>query len=171
MSCVQSQSTAPPLQLNIPFAEFFWGTLTRQHSSGRMQVFTARLEANDNMKYLRTLEDWFDKLNDDGDFPKLLEVRGVYCHEVPGERFAVHRMDQSRNVENTFFVRNTLIGNLRLRMWYFLGLFFALLYPAALQANAAHHLIDLEKQQALQHTGPVGCPHAGNLQQPHYSGV
>lgn len=39
-----------------------------------MQVFTARLEANDNMKYLRTLEDWFDKLNDDGDFPKLLEV-------------------------------------------------------------------------------------------------
>lgn len=26
------------------------------------------------MKYLRTLEDWFDKLNDDGDFPKLLEV-------------------------------------------------------------------------------------------------
>lgn len=39
------------------------------------QVFTARLEANDNMKYLRTLEDWFDKLNDDGDFPKLLEVR------------------------------------------------------------------------------------------------
>ena len=27
------------------------------------------------MKYLRTLEDWFDKLNDDGDFPKLLEVQ------------------------------------------------------------------------------------------------
>lgn len=54
-----------------------------------MQVFTARLEANDNMKYLRTLEDWFDKLNDDGDFPKLLEVRGVYCHEVPGESLAL----------------------------------------------------------------------------------
>lgn len=43
-----------------------------------MQVFTARLEANDNMKYLRTLEDWFDKLNDDGDFPKLLEVSVRY---------------------------------------------------------------------------------------------
>lgn len=42
-----------------------------------LQVFTARLEANDNMKYLRTLEDWFDKLNDDGDFPKLLEVCDV----------------------------------------------------------------------------------------------
>ena len=33
------------------------------------------------MKYLRTLEDWFDKLNDDGDFPKLLEVRAACCHE------------------------------------------------------------------------------------------
>lgn len=40
------------------------------------------------MKYLRTLEDWFDKLNDDGDFPKLLEVRGTLrdvtdvCHDA-----------------------------------------------------------------------------------------
>lgn len=73
----------------------FRRVLTRQYSSGLVQVFTARLEANDNMKYLRTLEDWFDKLNDDGDFPKLLEVRDVCCHEGSAERFALHRMDQS----------------------------------------------------------------------------
>ncbi len=53
-----------------------------------MQVFTARLEANDNMKYLRTLEDWFDKLNDDGDFPKLLEVRFMCCQEGSFGKFA-----------------------------------------------------------------------------------
>lgn len=29
------------------------------------EVFTARLEANDNMKYLRTLEDWFRRLNEE----------------------------------------------------------------------------------------------------------
>lgn len=61
-----------------------------------MQVFTARLEANDNMKYLRTLEDWFDKLNDDGDFPKLLEVRDVrYSIDAPisPPRFRHHLFD------------------------------------------------------------------------------
>ncbi|CAN0161161.1 unnamed protein product [Scytosiphon promiscuus] len=46
------------------------------------EVFTARLEANDNMKYLRTLEDWFDKLNDDGDFPKLLELFKPMLHII-----------------------------------------------------------------------------------------
>ncbi|CAB1116950.1 unnamed protein product [Ectocarpus sp. CCAP 1310/34] len=46
------------------------------------KVFTARLEANDNMKYLRTLEDWFDKLNDDGDFPKLLELFKPMLHII-----------------------------------------------------------------------------------------
>jgi len=35
------------------------------------EVFTARMEANDNMKYLRTLELWFGQLNDESDFPKL----------------------------------------------------------------------------------------------------
>ena len=29
------------------------------------EVFTARQEANDNIKFLRTLETWFDKINDD----------------------------------------------------------------------------------------------------------
>eukprot|EP00903_Cladosiphon_okamuranus_P006208 g6103.t2 len=46
------------------------------------KVFTARLEANDNMKYLRTLEDWFDKLNDDSDFPKLLELFKPMLHII-----------------------------------------------------------------------------------------
>lgn len=61
-----------------------------------MQVFTARLEANDNMKYLRTLEDWFDKLNDDGDFPKLLEVSGMwYCMRAVGRSSSVARTSPS----------------------------------------------------------------------------
>ncbi|CAN0522102.1 unnamed protein product, partial [Ectocarpus sp. 12 AP-2014] len=34
------------------------------------------------MKYLRTLEDWFDKLNDDGDFPKLLELFKPMLHII-----------------------------------------------------------------------------------------
>jgi dynein heavy chain, axonemal len=46
------------------------------------EVFTARLEANDNIKYLRTLEDWFDKLNGDGDFPRLLELFKPMLHII-----------------------------------------------------------------------------------------
>lgn len=60
-----------------------------------MQVFTARLEANDNMKYLRTLEDWFDKLNDDGDFPKLLEVnQNSHVIQDGGRNVVLHHEDQ-----------------------------------------------------------------------------
>lgn len=61
-----------------------------------MQVFTARLEANDNMKYLRTLEDWFDKLNDDGDFPKLLEVSETwYCKRAIDRSSSIARINPS----------------------------------------------------------------------------
>ena len=45
-------------------------------------VFSARLEANDNMKYLRTLEDWFEKLNTEGDFPTLLELFKPMLHII-----------------------------------------------------------------------------------------
>ncbi|CAM9107555.1 unnamed protein product [Discosporangium mesarthrocarpum] len=46
------------------------------------EVFTARLEANDNMKYLRTLEDWFDKLNTGDDFPNLFELFKPMLHII-----------------------------------------------------------------------------------------
>jgi dynein heavy chain len=36
------------------------------------EVFTARLEANDNMKYLRTLEEWFRRLNEEVRAPPVL---------------------------------------------------------------------------------------------------
>ena len=45
-------------------------------------VFSARLEANDNMKYLRTLEDWFEKLNTQDDFPTLLELFKPMLHII-----------------------------------------------------------------------------------------
>jgi dynein heavy chain len=45
-------------------------------------VFTARLEANDNMKYLRTLEEWFDKLNNEDNFPALLELFKPMLHII-----------------------------------------------------------------------------------------
>ncbi|GMI19977.1 hypothetical protein TeGR_g12526 [Tetraparma gracilis] len=45
-------------------------------------VFTARLEANDNMKYLRTLEDWFDKLNSEDNFPNLLDLFKPMLHII-----------------------------------------------------------------------------------------
>ena len=46
------------------------------------EVFTARLEANDNMKYLRTLEEWFDKLNNEDNFPSLLELFKPMLHII-----------------------------------------------------------------------------------------
>ena len=48
------------------------------------EVFTARLEANDNMKYLRTLEVWFDQLNNVGEdnFTGLLELFKPMLHII-----------------------------------------------------------------------------------------
>jgi dynein heavy chain, axonemal len=44
------------------------------------EVFAARLEANDNVKYLRTLESWFQRLNGGEDFEKLPEVFRPILH-------------------------------------------------------------------------------------------
>uniref|UniRef100_H3HCG5 AAA+ ATPase domain-containing protein n=1 Tax=Phytophthora ramorum TaxID=164328 RepID=H3HCG5_PHYRM len=46
------------------------------------EVFTARIEANDNMKYLRTLEEWFIRLNNDEDFPALTELFKPMLHII-----------------------------------------------------------------------------------------
>lgn len=144
-----------------------------------MQVFTARLEANDNMKYLRTLEDWFDKLNDDGDFPKLLEVRDISLQE--GARKVVfHRKDQSpdcfglrpHRADNLQYLDGDPRAGVSFRSLLLLttmlglvsdGVLFSPFVPA-LQADVAHHSTNMEKQQALQYTGPPGGSDAGNLQ-------
>jgi len=44
------------------------------------EVFTARMEANDNSKYLRTLEVWFQSLNGEDDFPKTVELFKPMLH-------------------------------------------------------------------------------------------
>ncbi|KAF1327364.1 Sporangia induced dynein heavy chain, partial [Globisporangium splendens] len=46
------------------------------------EVFTARIEANDNMKYLHTLEEWFIRLNNDEDFPSLTELFKPMLHII-----------------------------------------------------------------------------------------
>jgi len=44
------------------------------------EVFVARIEANDNVKFLHTLEDWFNKLNTSGDFPNLTSLFKPMLH-------------------------------------------------------------------------------------------
>ena len=46
------------------------------------EVYTARLEANDNVKFLRTLEDWFDKLASAEDFPATEDLFKPMLHVV-----------------------------------------------------------------------------------------
>lgn len=46
------------------------------------QVFSARMEANDNTKYLRTLEEWFVRLNTDEDFPALVGLFKPMLHII-----------------------------------------------------------------------------------------
>lgn len=46
------------------------------------EVFTARMEANDNTKYLRTLETWFQQLNGEDDFPKTVELFKPMLHII-----------------------------------------------------------------------------------------
>ncbi|EQC33295.1 hypothetical protein SDRG_09276 [Saprolegnia diclina VS20] len=46
------------------------------------EVFTARIEANDNTKYLRTLEEWFHHLNNDDDFLNLTELFKPMLHII-----------------------------------------------------------------------------------------
>lgn len=45
-------------------------------------VFEARLEANDNTKYLRTLEDWFSQLSAQDDFPSLSGIFKPMMHII-----------------------------------------------------------------------------------------
>jgi hypothetical protein len=44
------------------------------------EVFAARLEANDNVKYLRTLESWFSRLNSSDDFTTLVDLFKPMMH-------------------------------------------------------------------------------------------
>jgi dynein heavy chain len=44
------------------------------------EVFAARLEANDNVKYLRTLESWFSRLNSADEFTSLVELFKPIMH-------------------------------------------------------------------------------------------
>jgi dynein heavy chain len=46
------------------------------------EVFTARIEANDNVKFLRTLESWFQSLNNESDFPKLIDTFKPMMHII-----------------------------------------------------------------------------------------
>eukprot|EP01041_Mallomonas_annulata_P000386 gene386-700_t len=46
------------------------------------EVFTARMEANDNTKYLRTLEVWFHSLNNEDDFPRTVELFKPMLHII-----------------------------------------------------------------------------------------
>jgi dynein heavy chain len=46
------------------------------------EVFSARMEANDNTKYLRTLEFWFQSLNGEDDFPKTVELFKPMLHII-----------------------------------------------------------------------------------------
>jgi dynein heavy chain len=46
------------------------------------EVFAARLEANDNTKYLRTLEVWFQALNSEDDFQKTVELFKPMLHII-----------------------------------------------------------------------------------------
>ena len=46
------------------------------------EVFSARMEANDNSKYLRTLEKWFSDLNSMDEFPMTVEVFKPMMHII-----------------------------------------------------------------------------------------
>jgi dynein heavy chain len=46
------------------------------------EVFTARLEANDNVKFLRTLSVWFGRLNQAGDFTSLMRLFKPTMHII-----------------------------------------------------------------------------------------
>ena len=46
------------------------------------EVFSARMEANDNTKYLRTLEVWFQSLNGEDDFPKTVGLFKPMLHII-----------------------------------------------------------------------------------------
>ena len=54
------------------------------------EVFTARVEANDNVKYLRTLETWFDRMSRGDSFPDLVQLfkpvgaSAAACARAPG---------------------------------------------------------------------------------------
>ena len=75
------QLQSPPVRRMLRLLDQYKSAYSKQFSRLCKEVFNARLEANDNVKYLRTLDMWFARLKDTtGDFEKLEQVYQPVLH-------------------------------------------------------------------------------------------
>jgi dynein heavy chain len=64
------------------------------------EVLENRMEANDNTKYLRTLDEWFARLNSEDDFPKTVELFKPMLHII----LLIWKNSKNYNVTNRLVV-------------------------------------------------------------------
>jgi dynein heavy chain len=82
LNAIFAQLTKPALRQSLRLLEGNKSTYTQGFALLCKQVFLARLEANDNAKYLRTLEDWFNDLGKEGEFANLTSVFKPLMHII-----------------------------------------------------------------------------------------
>ena len=80
LNAIFDQLQSERIRRVLKFLDKYKSTYCNPFAKLCKEVFTARLEANDNVKYLRTLEKWFTDLNDCGEFPELVELFKPMMH-------------------------------------------------------------------------------------------
>ena len=80
LNAIFDQLQSERIRRVLKFLDKYKSTYCNPFAKLCKEVFTARLEANDNVKYLRTLEAWFQRLNDCDDFPELVELFKPMMH-------------------------------------------------------------------------------------------
>jgi dynein heavy chain len=71
LNSIFQQLQGPGVRVTLRILEQNKSTYCATFANLCKEVFVARLEANDNTKYLHTLEEWFNQLQAEGDFPNL----------------------------------------------------------------------------------------------------
>ena len=82
LNSISEQLHGPKIKRVLRALETSKSTYTSTFVRLSKEVFSARMEANDNTKYLRTLEVWFHSLNNEDDFPRTVELFKPMLHII-----------------------------------------------------------------------------------------
>lgn len=131
-----------PVRIVIRALDAVSSTYAKSFAQLCQEVFAARSEANDNVRYLSPLRTWFEKLEVlDGPFESLVQV--VCVHAL---------LCFSRHSPDLFFYPSHHLFS-------------------ALPTNHARPVECVEVFEVLQHASPSGDDRSGNVQLHHKSGV
>ena len=82
LNSIYDQLQSEQVRMVLRFLDMSKSTYCTPFANLCREVFTARYEANDNIKFLNTLADWFNRLNQSQDFVQLVQLFKPIMHVV-----------------------------------------------------------------------------------------